>query len=1053
MQTIPNELMQTIGKRLKLGENAKPVCRVEVDRLAFIPGRTEELEFLVPYEAEIKKVYHRWVTDPDNSQAEVINEPEKFTIPLQGFTWDNVSSPYRSKHRPNHAGIDIAAPKGTEVYAAWNGTVVRSRNSQSAGLHINILHTDGYMTRYMHLSKLHVKEGEKVQQGQLIGLVGSTGQSTGNHLHFEIRRNASTSDWGKDEDPTPYFRQQISKSSTSIWSGGNQQVQQIGEGTPGEVVFVEKFLNPQWMNKKHYALDASFKQIASRTGVTTYKPTTKQGFHNLVFLRKNNIKKASMTLQLNLSDPSYLDVEFGTDFNHVNGDMFEIYANSKLIYRQRRFTDGHKMEKFDCGLPIGKVNLQFVMTASGQEDVSFCFYMIKVTKLNPPNFKSNRDKSNLDPLLKSTHEQHEIKDMLLGVKREPVELQVGSFVYMDTIPLQNILDVNIEDDYELSASVATVTISNPEGFYSPDYNPALFPETGRESPYSYELNGARVGVLSENTPIRIYMGYGQHQVRVFTGLIDKVDMSNDSTLTITCRNMFKRALEKVLTSTKMYPEDMSRYEPLLFEGAEPAPPLPPPTVPPTDPTKPPTDPPTDPTKPPKPVESFNYRQQIIDEAHVQANKQGVDPYFLLAICRHETQMGTQGKGTPEKGGFVLGYGCRDGLPCDERYRGLRSQMYYGAVRMKEALRDRAIRLNSKNDVDFFHQGGHKNIPGGRQFIWSSDRHNWVSRVWDYYQDILRNPGPWMPLKGGLPRTVRRALTSQQSAASTTPPPANSTQETPSSNATAWVKSAVVQDLIGEAGMYGWRVTAEDRQHPDAVIEETYLIELNQAKGYVIQAIPDQVGEFKKVPIDSIATPLGWLNPFTEQSGKTFEAFRYKVAEAIEEVLAPTNFRYYCDRNGTFRIERINLNKPVVATLSEHDNLMTISKTIDMSRARSHIVVVDSEQKKENFMDKELLLELKGELRTAVVHVPWAKSYEQKRQVAEKMFFDMKRTSRTLQVVIPMDPSMDVLDRVYVINQQTTTRGEYIIKSIHTRFTAQGAVQVMDLMWAVEGTVF
>ena len=111
-------------------------------------------------------------------------------------------------------------------------------------------------------------------------------------------------------------------------------------------------------------------------------------------------------------------------------------------------------------------------------------------------------------------------------REETDVIQVGSFVYMDTQVLPNIIAAEIDDVFDAEAREARLTISNPRGFFSPDYNPAYFPELGgTPSPWSYYANGFHVGVLSENTPIRIYMGYGQHMMRVFTGLIDKIDIN------------------------------------------------------------------------------------------------------------------------------------------------------------------------------------------------------------------------------------------------------------------------------------------------------------------------------------------------------------------------------------------------------------------------------------------------------------------------------------------------------------------------------------------------
>jgi murein DD-endopeptidase MepM/ murein hydrolase activator NlpD len=84
-----------------------------------------------------------------------------------------------------HHGIDIAAAKGADILAAADGTVTFAGWSGTYGYYVEIDHGNGLITRYKHCSKVNVKEGESVLQGQKIAAVGSTGRSTGNHCHFE----------------------------------------------------------------------------------------------------------------------------------------------------------------------------------------------------------------------------------------------------------------------------------------------------------------------------------------------------------------------------------------------------------------------------------------------------------------------------------------------------------------------------------------------------------------------------------------------------------------------------------------------------------------------------------------------------------------------------------------------------------------------------------------------------------------------------------------------------------------------------------------------------
>jgi len=97
--------------------------------------------------------------------------------------------PVSKRRNTFHRGIDIAAPEGTPVYAAEDGVVVKAEFVRSGyGNLVVIKHADNVATYYGHLSKFEVKNGRSVKRGDLIARIGSTGKSTGPHLHFEIRR-------------------------------------------------------------------------------------------------------------------------------------------------------------------------------------------------------------------------------------------------------------------------------------------------------------------------------------------------------------------------------------------------------------------------------------------------------------------------------------------------------------------------------------------------------------------------------------------------------------------------------------------------------------------------------------------------------------------------------------------------------------------------------------------------------------------------------------------------------------------------------------------------
>ncbi|WP_149181685.1 LysM peptidoglycan-binding domain-containing M23 family metallopeptidase [Streptomyces sp. TRM49041] len=118
-----------------------------------------------------------------------------------------VSTPYRASgamwSSGYHTGVDFSAPSGTSVKSVGPGTVVSAGWSGAYGNEVVVKHTDGNYSQYAHLSSLSVSAGQTVGGGQQIGLSGSTGNSTGPHLHFEIRTSPS---YGSDIDPLAYLR-------------------------------------------------------------------------------------------------------------------------------------------------------------------------------------------------------------------------------------------------------------------------------------------------------------------------------------------------------------------------------------------------------------------------------------------------------------------------------------------------------------------------------------------------------------------------------------------------------------------------------------------------------------------------------------------------------------------------------------------------------------------------------------------------------------------------------------------------------------------------------
>ena len=151
-------------------------------------------------DAKIKELERQYANQIANVPSE-----SGYLWPLPA-SWNTLSSLYGSRKHPitgrpnNHTGIDIPASAGTNIYAAKSGVVTTSTYNRSYGNYVVVSHSDGTSTLYAHMKKRNATVGQTVKQGAVIGYVGTTGSSTGNHLHFEVRVN------GNRTDPVNYYK-------------------------------------------------------------------------------------------------------------------------------------------------------------------------------------------------------------------------------------------------------------------------------------------------------------------------------------------------------------------------------------------------------------------------------------------------------------------------------------------------------------------------------------------------------------------------------------------------------------------------------------------------------------------------------------------------------------------------------------------------------------------------------------------------------------------------------------------------------------------------------
>ena len=155
------------------------------------PSQTEPTKPSEPEQTEPEETKPE-ETEPEETEPEETKPAEGWIIPIN---YTAFTSPFGERDAPvagastYHLGVDLAAPEGTPIYAARSGTVVTASYNSSSGYYVQIDHGDGYRSIYMHMTHFVVSGGQYVSRGQVIGYCGSTGVSSGSHLHFGISQN------------------------------------------------------------------------------------------------------------------------------------------------------------------------------------------------------------------------------------------------------------------------------------------------------------------------------------------------------------------------------------------------------------------------------------------------------------------------------------------------------------------------------------------------------------------------------------------------------------------------------------------------------------------------------------------------------------------------------------------------------------------------------------------------------------------------------------------------------------------------------------------------
>ena len=137
---------------------------------------------------EFRALHSGWGRVGDAPKKVEISIPSINPVEIMRFSshYGYRTDPFQGR-RKNHKGLDIPGPVGTPIYATADGTIGRAQWVSGYGKYVEVEHGNAIQTRYGHLSAMNVVSGQRVRQGEIIGFMGSTGRSTGSHLHYEVR--------------------------------------------------------------------------------------------------------------------------------------------------------------------------------------------------------------------------------------------------------------------------------------------------------------------------------------------------------------------------------------------------------------------------------------------------------------------------------------------------------------------------------------------------------------------------------------------------------------------------------------------------------------------------------------------------------------------------------------------------------------------------------------------------------------------------------------------------------------------------------------------------
>ena len=225
MQAEVQVIKEVAQKRYQFTAQEVKKLGIDPKRFTGTGGPFEAVQTIKAGDPKFKQLFMSW-KKLDQIEQGTIAIPSTQPVKGSAFTsgYGVRSDPFRGR-AAMHAGIDLAGPLGTPIYATADALVGRSEWANGYGNLIELNHGRGIQTRYGHLTRSAVRAGQRVKRGDLIGYMGSTGRSTGSHLHYEVRID------GKAVNPIPFMQsndyllavQRRAAAATQVAMGGPRE--------------------------------------------------------------------------------------------------------------------------------------------------------------------------------------------------------------------------------------------------------------------------------------------------------------------------------------------------------------------------------------------------------------------------------------------------------------------------------------------------------------------------------------------------------------------------------------------------------------------------------------------------------------------------------------------------------------------------------------------------------------------------------------------------------------------------------------------------------------